>query len=182
MTGYQMIEISNQQAHREGSQMALTPRIESGAAGAYTSLNDLAAVVTAAQQSGETRIEAAGQLLNVRRKTPEGASPRYRLRYRFTEHVVEIAASVEGANDARLVMPVIVRPADKVAQTSAQTVRIAKAGGTLQVVVDQPGAFAPLPAGRTFNLVPGFEAVPLLVRLDADAGTVVRLEVLRGNV
>ena len=51
-----------------------------------------------------------------------------------------------------------------VAGADAGTVRFTKAKGTLVVKTDS--AFEALPAERTFNLVPGFECVALMVGME----------------
>jgi hypothetical protein len=178
MTEYQLIEISNQQTHREGSHMALTPRVECGPAGAFTSVNDLRAVVTAQHGENQAAFEAVGRLLNVARQAPEGKEPHYRLHYRISESAMEIAALVDGGTDLRLVVPVLARATDAVEQPDARTVRIIRPGGVLKITLNGAAAFEPVAAEHTFNLVPGFQAAPLVVRLTPDTETVLRMEVV----
>jgi len=177
MTKYQMIELSNQQAHR-GATMELTPRIECGAGSAFSSVNDLAATLHVSQKQEEVAFDAAGRLLSTARKAPQDANPRYRFRYRLTAAAVEIAASAQGAADARLVVPVLARSSDGVEQLDARTVRITKPEGVLLIALRAPAVFEPLPQERTFNLVPGFQAVPLTIRCATatDAETVLRIQ------
>jgi len=176
MTEYQMIEISNQQAHGDSPHMGLTPRIECGAGGAFTSLNDFAATLAAHTEGSNVLFEATGKLLNSAHHAPQDANPGYRLRYRMTQEAVEISATAVNATNARLVVPVLARTADTVTQPDARTIRIAKASGTLTLTVTAPASFEPVPAVRTFNLVPGFEAAPIVVRLTPGAETVLRIE------
>ncbi|HEY4382096.1 MAG TPA: hypothetical protein VGN01_17235, partial [Acidobacteriaceae bacterium] len=94
MTEYKLIEISNQQVVRDGSQMVLSPRIEyvtgDGAKATYTSLSDLEAVVTVTDGGGEIGFEAQGRLLTAMHKPVEGGEVRYRLRYAVSAGGVEI--------------------------------------------------------------------------------------------
>ena len=63
----------------------------------------------------------------------------------------------------------IARSDEALEQPDARTVRIAKANGTLTVSTDSARGFETVPTERTFNLVPGFEAIPLAVALEAAA-------------
>jgi hypothetical protein len=181
MTEYKLIEISNQQVVRSGKQMVLTPRIElvlgPGSVGTYTSLSDLEAKVTASEVGGEVRFEAQGRLLTATHKPLAGGEVRYRLRYVVGAGGVEITARVDGANTAapvRLIVPVIARADEAVTQPDAKTVRIAKAKGTL--VASSDGGFEAVPKERVFNLVPGFECVPLEVGMELGKEVRVRIE------
>ena len=73
------------------------------------------------------------------------------------------------------ILPVIVRANEEFEQTDAQTVRIAKTKGTLTVSTDAPQGFEAVKKERTFNLVPGFEAIPLVMVLDPGSDTRVRI-------
>jgi hypothetical protein len=175
MTEYQMIEISNQQMYRDGAHMELTPRIECVSGETYTSLSDLKAVLTAATETGgEIVFDARGRLMTAARQPLSGAG--YHLVYRLGEGGVELTAS--GTVPARLIVPVISRADERLEQPDARTVRIAKPKGTLTVSTDAAKGFESVPKERTFNLVPGFEAVPLVVELKAGEETLIRIAAL----
>ncbi|MGB6742793.1 MAG: hypothetical protein WBE38_03975 [Terracidiphilus sp.] len=177
MTQYQMIEISNQQAYRDGPHMELTPRIECGAAETYASVNDLKAALTAEQRDGSVVFEAHGRLLTASRQAPPKGDIAYHFTYTLNESRVEIAASTTGDAPAplRLIVPVLAGASDRVEQLDSQTIRIARPQGTLTVHSDA-ASFEPLPAERTFNLVPGFEAIPLQLVLEPGKEVRVHLE------
>lgn len=181
MTEYKLIEISNQQVVRGGPSMPLTPRIElvlgPGSGGTYTSLSDLGAVVSASEMAGDIKFEARGRLLTASHKSVVGGEVRYSLKYTLAANGVEIVARVDGVGvgaPVRFILPVISRRDEAVVRADAGTVRIAKAKGTLVVKTD--AAFEALPAERTFNLVPGFECVPLAVPMEVGKDVRVRLE------
>ena len=178
MTKYAMIEISNQQQYRDGAHMTLTPRIECAGKETYTSLDDLKAVVTATSKDEEILFEAKGRLLTVGHKPVPGGDIFYQLGYRLSETGVEINAKVDGAGPApmKLVLPVIARGDETFDQSDPKTVRIAKRNGTLTVRTDAAEGFGVVPKERTFNLVPGFEAIPLEVTLQAGKVARVRIE------
>ena len=178
MTKYAMIEISNQQQYRDGAHMTLTPRIECADKETYTSLDDLKAVVTASTNGGEIVFDARGRLLTTGHKPVPSGDVSYHLGYRLSEAGVEISASVSGRGPApmKLIVPVIARNDENFNQPDSRTVRIAKAKGTLTVRTDSAEGFGSVPKERTFNLVPGFEAIPLEVVLQAGQVTGVQIE------
>jgi len=177
MTQYQMIEISNQQAYRDGSHIELTPRIECAATEKYISVNDLKASLHADQRGGSVAFEARGRLLTTGHQAPPAGDIAYRFTYTLDESQVEIAASATGSAPApiRLIVPVLARSGDRVEQPDRQTIRVTKPHGTLTVRADA-AAFEPLPAERTFNLVPGFEAIPLEILLEPGKEVRVRFQ------
>jgi hypothetical protein len=177
MTKYAMVEISNQQTYRDGSHMTLTPRIECAGKETYTSLDDLKAVVTAAHNQSEIMFDVKGRMLTTGHKPPLEGELLYRLGYTLREASVELTASVTGAAPelVRLILPVIARADEMFSQPDARTVDIAKAKGRLRVYTDAVEGFESLLQDRTFNLVPGFEAIPLSIVLKA--GKEVRVKI-----
>jgi len=178
MTRYEMIEISNQQAYRDVPHMPLTPRIELQQAGkTYTSDTDYAAKLTALHTQGQAIMEAHGHLLTASRESMPAGDVHYTLRYRLDLSAVEITASVEetAPSGARFILPVIARTADSVQQPSVSTVRITKPTGRLDIRTSGP-SFEAIPAIRSFNLVPGFECVPLAVPLEPGQKMTLRIE------
>ncbi len=173
MTEYLMVEIANQQQFREGPHMDLTPRIELVIGGErYTSLNDFGAVVAASQAAGEIVFHAEGRLMTASRKPVPGGDLKYRMVYRLSEAGVDIAGSVSGPGTGsahvRMIVPVIARGGESAELVDARSVRIAKPKGTLHVSTDLTNEFnAAAMKEKTFNLVPGFEAVPMIVAMEA---------------
>ena len=180
MTEYLMVEIANQQQFREGPHMALTPRIEYVSGETYTNLNDFKAVLAASHSGSEIVFNAQGSLLTASRQPVPGGGIGYRVVYRIGDAGVEIVASTigpaPGSAPLRLIVPVIARGAERAAQVDAQTVRIAKSKGTLTATTDAAGGFDAGFAEKTFNLVPGFEAVPLAVSLAPGRDVRIRLQ------
>jgi hypothetical protein len=178
MTQYQMIEISNQQAYRDSSHIELTPRIECAAGETFTSVNDLKATLTAGRRDGSIVFEAHGRLLTASRQAPKSGDIAYHFTYTLNESHIEIAAAATGDAPAplRLILPVLARSSDRAEQPDPQTIRVTKDKGALTVRTDAPAAFDPIPPERTFNLVPGFEAIPLQLLLEPGKEVRVRLE------
>jgi hypothetical protein len=180
MTEYQMIEISNQQAFGDYSHMTLTPRMEWENGGkTYTSLSDFGAVVTAKESAGEIVFDAEGAMLTASHQRPTGDEAKYRLTYRLREEAVEISASASGVGSAsapvRLIVPIVARRDEAVTVVDAGTVRIAKQAGGLEVRAEGAEGFDAVPKERTFNLVPGFECVPLAVKIQPGREVRVRI-------
>ncbi len=179
MTEYLMVEIANQQQFREGPHMALTPRIEYVNGATLTSLNDFGALVTAKQSADEIVFDARGQMLTASRKASPSEEIRYHMVYRIGEAGVEIVASVNAlpsrGETMRLMVPVIAREGERVEQIDAQTVRVVKAKGALVVSTDTSAGFDASFREKTFNLVPGFEAFPFIVKLTAEKEARIRL-------
>jgi hypothetical protein len=181
MTEYLMVEIANQQQFRAGPHMDLTPRVEFVAAGeTYTNLNDFKAVLTANDAGSEIVFHAEGRLMTASRKPVLGGDILYRIMYRLRDAEVEIAASASGPGAAsapmRLIVPVIARGDERAEALNAQTVQIAKPKGRLTVTTDAAQGFdSAAMRERTFNLVPGFEAAPLIVTMQAGKDVRVQL-------
>ena len=174
MTAYQMIEISNQQVHRDYPHMELTPRIESTMAGnTYVSVTDFQATVTASATPEQIILHAEGRLLTAARQPlPES---HYRFEYRLSAAKVEIVANATaGPAPLSLILPVISDGDEKIEWIDSHSVRVAKAKGVLLVRADARQGFAAQVIERTFNLVPGFECLPLTITLEP--GREVRVE------
>ena len=177
MTKYVMIEMSNQQQYRDGLHMTFTPRIECAGKEIYTSLDDLKAEVTATQPGGEVAFDVKGLMLTTGHKGISDEGVLYHLQYRLNREGVELVAGVSGGGPAPMkwILPVIARADETIEQTDAGTVRIAKAKGTLTVSTDAAAGFEAVPKERAFNLVPGFEAVPLTIVLEPGRDARVRI-------
>ena len=167
MTQYQAIEISNQQAHRDYPHMTLTPRIECASDVTYTSLSDFEATLTAIDHANEIAFDARGRLLTASHQPIPENEVHYHVTYRLTPTAVEIVAGVDQAGPAplRFILPVIASGEETVHGIDPKTVRITKNKGVLVVRTDALNGFDAVPGERTFNLVPGFECVPLAVTL-----------------
>jgi len=170
MTEYQMIEISNQQAHRDYPHMTLTPRIECATADQiYTSLSDFEAAVTANAAMDQITFDARGRLLTAAHQPLPNAEIHYHLIYRLSPAKVEIVAGNDGEGPAsallrmRFILPVISQHDEAVHHVDAATVRLSKRGGNLLVHTDAVQGFESQNDQRTFNLVPGFECLPLAI-------------------
>ena len=178
MTQYKLVEIANQQVERDGPHMTLTPRIECATSPVLTSLSDLAATLTANATPDRITMQASGRLLG----TADAPQPQatYKLSYTFTADSVEIAAAFTAASPltapVHFILPVIANSTEPVDRLSPGTAGIRKPNGTLLVHTDSPQGFEEIPSERTFNLVPGFECVPLRIKMQSGQTIRIRLE------
>jgi hypothetical protein len=180
MTEYEMIEPPNQQGFRDSPHMPLTPRVECVLHDKiYTSFADFTAALKATKLDGEVVFDARGRLLSASRVPMPGAGATYHITYRITESVVEITASASGIGapaKLQFVLPVVSRSDEALEHHVPGSIRITKSKGTLTVETDAPQGFEALPAERTFNLVPGFECLPVVVPMRPDAVIHIRLQ------
>jgi hypothetical protein len=182
MTEYQMIEISNQQAFLDKPHMPLTPRIELAGRQTCTSLSDFEATTTfLLEQMGASKaitFLAKGRLLTASHQSPPTGEAHYNLSYGLSDSSIQITASVDAPPQTPLqfILPVLSRSSEAVTQPDPKTIRIKKPNGILTIHTTAPEGFAPIPKERTFNLVPGFEAIPLIVPMQPGQQIQIRLE------
>jgi hypothetical protein len=185
MTEYGMIEISNQQAFRDAPHMPLTPRIECAGDQAYTSLSDLGAILTVTDSSGQIAFDARGRLLSPRNQPFPQGDITYHLIYLITESVVEIVARASvthpGPASVRFILPVVSRTGESVEHSDPKLIQVTKPSGTLIVRTEAAQGFESLPAARTFNLVPGFECIPIVLGMQPGKEIRISLEARPGK-
>jgi hypothetical protein len=165
MTDYQMIEISNQQVHLDKPHMPLTPRIELSGKQPYTSLSDFEATITTNPTPTQIIFEAKGRLLTASHQPPPTGEAHYQLTYSLTQSTLEIRATADAPTQTPLhfILPVISPSSEAFTQPDPKTISIKKPNGVLTIHTTAQEGFRPIPKERTFNLVPGFEAIPLTI-------------------
>jgi hypothetical protein len=181
MTEYQLIEISNQQVHLDKAHMPLTPRIESAGKQTCTSLSDFEAATIAhliTELGASVIFGAKGRLLTASHQPPPTGEAHYYLTYNLTDSRVLITAKADAPPQTPLqfILPVISRSSEAITQPDPKTIRITKPHGTLTVRTDAPQGFEAIAQERTFNLVPGFEAIPLTITMQTGQPIQIQLE------
>jgi hypothetical protein len=95
----------------------------------------------------------------------------YHLVYRITESAVEIVASASATHPSpvalRFILPVVSRTGESVEHSDPKIIQVIKPSGTLIVRTEAAQGFETLPAERTFNLIPGFECIPVMLMIAA---------------
>ena len=186
MTDYQMVEISNQQAFLDAPHMTLTPRIELKADKTYTSLTDLKAILTASMSADAIHFTATGQLLTTGHHPVPAGGISYHIGYFIAEETITIVAKatgqLPGSTSLQLILPVVSRSTEAATQSSSSSIRITKPKGILTVHTDAPQGFEAIPKERTFNLVPGLEAIPLTLELTPGIAATVQIKAASANI
>ncbi len=164
MAEFRLVEPSNMQTARRASDMATaTPRLECDIDGTvYRTDLDIQAEVAVVD---ERTLEVRARLVDSRHADPATGPLRAVTTYRFSAEALEIdvRADASYAAHVRLVLPVV-SLADEPLRAIAGGIELVKPGAVVTVSAinaDGDAAPQPLPAGRVFNQVPGFEAVPL---------------------
>jgi hypothetical protein len=180
MARYHLVEKYNMQLYPEDH--PLTPRVELWEDETwFTQLYDLTAKVTHSDQGGILAFEIAARLLNEGRKEPTDGKSACSMSYHFDADTVTIAVSApgvgSGSNRPRLVLPLISPTGEKVTQ-SAQRIEIHKPQGRVVIEANVPLRVRESTRPRIFNLVPGFEAVPIIAEIPADSRLECRIRFL----
>lgn len=167
MAKYLLVEENNQQPNPE-EDFALTPRIEIFQNGIwYTNLYDLEAKVTHVETNGIIQFDVETLLQDEDQNQLEGNDSQFQLRYLFEPEKVEIQARRASGNTAlfptSLVIPIVSPSGETVTQTSPTQIEIGKERKKVVVEANVPIRINETGRSRVFNMVPGLEAIPLLI-------------------
>jgi len=172
MARYHLVEKNNMQLYPEDH--PLTPRVELWEDGEwFAQLYDLGAKVSASDKDGVIRFDVAARLLNEARKPSRGKAD-CPLIYQLDAETLTITASAPGA---RLVLPVVSPNGEKVMQT-ANRIEIHKPQCKVVIEANAPLRIQETARPRIFNLVPGFEAVPVIAEIPTDGKLECRIRVV----
>jgi len=180
MARYHLVEKNNMQLYPE--EHPLTPRVELHEGDSwFTHLYDLTAKVSASDEGGVIGFEVAARLLNEAREEPPAGKSSCALTYQFDVDTVRIMAGAPGVgtggNRPRLVLPLISPGGEKVIQ-QANRIEIRKPQGTVVIEANAPLRIQESTRSRVFNLVPGFEAVPVFAEIPAEHALECRIRVV----
>jgi len=130
-------------------------------------VSDLKAKFTIGKSGDTVLAIAEGCLQTIKHEVPKDGDIRYRFVSRFSPDSVKISASVVSSSPGEvcLFVPVVSASKEVVRKSGLQMVRIMKTGGVLAVNTDADRGYKEMPGRRVFNLVPGFECIPLAVVL-----------------
>ncbi|GGZ25414.1 hypothetical protein GCM10007049_17410 [Echinicola pacifica] len=170
MAKYKLVEIANQQP-APGEDIALTPRVESYKYGEwFTNLFDLTATFNTSDRAGKISIDAKMQLKNEVRQVLEGSASDFALSYVCTAEGMVLSASTdqEIMEDTMFVLPIISASTEEMIQVSDREISIKKEKGMVRIKSDGLLKVKNMPKSRTFNMVPGMEAIPLMAMIDKE--------------
>ncbi len=165
---YVLVEANNMQANPAAEDFPLTPRLEAWEdATWFTNLHDLQATVMSSDWNGVIGFDVQTRLLSRTQAIPSAGPLSCQLRYEFAADSVTIRAQTDHARPESLKLaltfPVISPTGEKVRQVSARRIEIQKPAGLVVIEADVPLRIRATARERAFNLVPGFEAVPIVV-------------------
>ncbi|APY11604.1 hypothetical protein BWZ22_10280 [Seonamhaeicola sp. S2-3] len=172
MAKYHLVEKNNQQP-QPGKDICLTPRIETFKNGVwYTNLYDLPATVSSKDESGIIKLLADVKLKNVDRDVVEGTASAFDIAYKCSANKTEIKVSTkqEIKEQTAFVLPIISPSKEEVINISENEITIQKPEGLVTIKATAPIKTKELAGKRTFNMVPGVEALPLEVFFEEGQG------------
>jgi hypothetical protein len=169
MAEYILVEVRNMQ-RQPGEDFPLTPRIETKTAGKwFTNLWDLQAEVSHNDNRKAVEFNIKTTLRDRDRRAIADDVSKFDLQYSFDASKTTITAKSSDGSicqaGAALVLPVISPSGEPVRQVSARRIEISKPAGTVVIEATVPLTIKPTEKGRVFNMVPGCEAVPIIVQL-----------------
>jgi hypothetical protein len=164
MAIYKLGEVNNQQP-APGEDIALTPRVGTFKDEIwYTNLFDLTATFNSTDKEGEIAFVANAQLKNEARETVENTASNFELTYNCSVEKIQIIAKTtqDIKEQTAFVLPVISPTGEMIVQKGENEITMQKPGGLVKITSTVPLIIKDMPRSRTFNMVPGVEAVPIL--------------------
>jgi hypothetical protein len=168
---YRLMEPLNQQ-DAPGKDIALTPRLETFQEGEwFTNLYDLPASFSTKDQNGEIRISGDVKLKNEAREILQGSASDFRITYLCSGKGMQIKAETRQAlkQQTSFTIPIISKNTEPVEQPEDHVIIITKPEGKVKIEANVPLTIIETEKGRTFNMVPGVEALPIRAELVSES-------------
>ena len=165
MAEYHMVEKNNQQP-QPGKDICLTPRIETFNDKVwYTNLYDLPATVTSKDENGNIELLANVKLKDVDRNVIENTASEFFISYICSADIMKIKVNSKQvvSEPTAFVLPIVSPNKEVFNQVSDTEISIQKPEGLVTVKANAPIRIKEMEGSRTFNMVPGVEALPLEV-------------------
>ncbi|TXG39545.1 hypothetical protein [Seonamhaeicola maritimus] len=166
---YNILESYNIQP-QPGADFALTPRLETFKdEDWYTNLFDLEATFTSNDDRNIIEYTVHTQLKNEAKEVVSETASDFTLNYICTAEKIEIVATTNQniKKETSFVLPIVSPSGEKVEQLSENEIRIEKPNGIVKVSSGNPIKIKEMPKSRTFNMVPGVEAVPIIATFES---------------
>ena len=170
MAEYALVEKNNQQV-QPGKDICLTPRIETFKDEVwYTNLYDLPATVTSEDSDGTISLIADVKLKNGDREEVTGTASAFDIAYKCSANKTEIRVSTEQDVKAQtaFVLPIVSPNNEVVNKVSDTEMTIQKPEGLVTIIANVPLKIKDMEGSRTFNMVPGVEAIPIEAYFDSE--------------
>lgn len=180
MAVYRLAEAYNQQPN-PGEDIALTPRVETFQEDVwYTNLFDLGATFRMTDAEGTIELVAQAQLKNEAQAVATHTASAFEISYNCSKQAIQISAMTKQKIKAptAFMIPLISPTGEEVSQEKPNEIAIQKPEGLVRITANVPLQIKDMPRSRTFNMVPGAEAVPILAFFTKDQPQVdLRIEV-----
>ncbi|WP_438978124.1 hypothetical protein [Polaribacter sp.] len=170
MAEYHLVEKNNQQP-QPGKDICLTPRVEVFKDNVwYTNLYDLPATVTSSDENGTIELVANTKLKNVDRKEITGTASEFDIVYNcsFNETEIKVNSIQDIIEKTAFVLPIVSPTSEVVTAISDTEITIKKPEGLVTIKANAPIKTKEIEGKRTFNMVPGVEALPLEIYFNKD--------------
>ncbi len=175
MAKYYKVEEYNMQNLPYNEDNVLTPRIETTIDGVvYSNTFDLTAKINCNEKKKSTSLDIDLQLKDKMREAHKSNALKYKLNYTFDNKKMIIKAQEidnSSKEKASMFLPIISQTGEKVTRINANKIEIEKKEGTVAIESNVALQIKKSTKDRIFNLVPGFEAVPVYVDLLAGSKT-----------
>lgn len=171
MAIYKMVEANNQQP-APNKDIALTPRIETYKNNVwYTNLFDLTAGLTSSDTNGAIELLATTKLKNEAREIVKETASDFEIMYKCIADELQITVKTNQLIAAKtaFVLPIISPTGETVTFISEDEISIEKPEGLVLIKANRPLKIKEISGSRTFNMVPGAEAVPIEVFFGNDS-------------
>jgi hypothetical protein len=170
MAVYHMVEKNNQQ-EQPNKDICLTPRVEVFKDGVwYTNLYDLSAKVTSGNENGTIELLADVKLKNVDREVVTETASAFDIAYNCDADKIEIKVSTKQdiTEQTAFVLPIVSPSSEVLTTVSDNEITIQKPEGLVTIMANAPIKIKEISGKRTFNMVPGVEAIPIEVFFQED--------------
>ncbi|WP_282035728.1 hypothetical protein [Saccharicrinis aurantiacus] len=180
MAIYKLVEVRNQQP-APGEDIALTPRIETFKDDHwYSNIFDLTAKITSSDNNGVITSVAKAKLRDKNNQEVSGTASNFEIDYKWATDFVQIFAKTSESikNATQFVLPIISASSELVQQLTSNEIRIKKETGTVVITSNVSLKIKDMPKTRTFNMVPGVEALPILATIENKQNINIKIQVI----
>ncbi len=163
LADYIPVEAHNMQPPPEAGNFTLTPRLEATIDNnRFSNIYDLNAQITSTDQSGQIQFNIQTQLKDAKANADNA---RCNLRYSINIDSVKFEATAislpTSLAEIRLILPVISAISEPIQRLSSNIISIRKPSATLKIQSSAPIQIDSPLTSRRFNLIPGFQTIPL---------------------
>jgi hypothetical protein len=178
MNDYVRYEGSNMQIPiSDDDKFCLTPRIEVVKDKIiYSNLYDGKASMDWVKKGDTVYVLIKGKLTNVDGLVLANEEAAFTITYTFAPTSFTMAVHAT-TNDAKLIFPVVSPASEKVSANDKGKVVVQKKYSAIEFTTTEQQNFETISTKRVFNFIPGFEALPLQIKLDKDGNATVKVEV-----